>query len=259
VHRGRVGRWLRDLIDTQVTLKCATRIVAVSSDGFRRLSQRTDRAKLRLIHNGIEVPKPPRLSTHDLETERSKQVHVGMVGHLLPYKGWSDFLSVAARVSRAGYNAVWHIIGEGPERGRLEQLSESMGLRDRVCFHGLVHNVHAVLEDLDLFLFTSHREGLSVAVLEAMAHALPVVATDVGGIREQVLEDRNGHVLPVGDIEGLSDRCAELISQPARRHMMGAAGRALLEARFTEASMLESYVALYREVSESHAPRRRAT
>ena len=102
---------------------------------------------------------------------------------------------------------------------------------------------------MDLFLFTSRREGLSVAVLEALASGLPIVATDVGAIREQVEDGRNGYVVAVGDCEAMAGKCAELIRTPSLRASMGHSSRTIVEHHFSEQRMLRQYVDCYRAVA----------
>ncbi len=238
-------------IDKLITMRRAACIVAVSEAGLRHLTEVTgaSRARVRLIRNGADLSRY-RVRAHGSSQggANEKPVVLGMIGHLLPYKGWDDFLRVIARLKGAGLNLRGEIVGEGVERPRLEALARELGLQDSVAFLGYRSDIADVLQRFDMFLFTSHREGLSMAAIEAMASGLPIVATDVGGIREQVVEGRNGYVLPTGDIEGLAARAAALIRDPAGRAAMGAAARDLALDRFDEHRMLDEYVRCYRDV-----------
>jgi glycosyltransferase involved in cell wall biosynthesis len=174
-------------------------------------------------------------------------INIGMVGHLRDYKGWGDFLAVAQVLTRdGGARLRFHIVGEGPERDVLRTTVQALGLSDVVVFHGLQQNIWPILDQLDLFLFTSLREGLSVAVIEAMSANLPIVASDVGGIADQVLEGENGYILPVADIDGFAAACRKLIGSAQKRREFGQRSYALYRDRFSQSRMLNEYVDVYR-------------
>lgn len=234
------------VVDRRLTLPNAAALVAVSRNGFDRLQERAPANKVRLIFNGVGSFPAERLTGR---LERQSGPHqVGMVGHLLPYKGWLDFLAVAAQVMASGVDVQWHVVGEGPDRGMLEARAAKLGLADRVIFHGLLKDVSAVLFELDLFLFTSHREGLSVAVLEAMSAGLPIVATDVAGIRDQVIDGENGYIAPVQDIEALTGHVIAILRDAEQRRRLGSVSRYRAERLFSQQAMLDGYVSLYRDV-----------
>lgn len=248
-HVDRSPRALRmfDLVDRRVTLAGAAAVVAVSRNGYERLQSRTNADKVWLIFNGVRAFPDERFVTRP--ESAVGPLHVGMVGHLLSYKGWPDFLAVAASVSAAGLDVHWHVVGEGLDRAMLEARAAELGLADRVIFHGLLQDVSPVLFKLDLFLFTSHREGLSVAVLEAMSAGLPVVATQVAGIRDQVIDGENGYVLPVRDIKGLAGHVLTILRDAELRLTLGRASRSRAERLFSQRAMLDGYVALYQKTA----------
>ncbi|QDX27463.1 glycosyltransferase family 4 protein [Sphingomonas suaedae] len=246
VNRSRLARAIHGTVDRHFTLRLADGVVAVSKDGFDRLAPVVGRQRLHLVHNGV---KPFAGSAGGALPGPVARHHVGMIGHLLDYKGWDDFLRVAKVLSDDGHDVAWHIVGEGPERASLEAMARDFGIADRVLFHGLLHDVTPVLAALDLFLFTSHREGLSVAVLEAMSAGLPLVATDVGGIADQVIEGENGFIVPDGDVAAAAARVCMLVTDDALRERMGAASRQRMEAHFSEQAMLSNYTALYRQLA----------
>jgi len=175
-----------------------------------------------------------------------------MIGHLRPYKGWADFLRVAQRICATGLNVRWHVVGEGPERSRLDAMARELGIADRVVMHGLLKDVSFLLQELDVFLFTSYREGLSVAVLEAMSAGLPIVATDVGGIKDQVTVGFNGFISPVGNVDELFEKCRFLVLRPDERLRMGRNSRKRVEETFTEDAMKAGYVEIYRSLVKRH-------
>lgn len=244
-NRAALNRRIFAAIDRRFTLTRADAVVAVSRDGHTRLKPDVPADRLHLIHNGTLSPvdgRAPLPRTDDT-------VHLGMIGHLRDYKGFDDFLNVARVLVAERPNLHFHIVGEGPERANLEHMRDDFGLSEYVTFHGLLQDVAPVLQRLDIFLFTSWREGLSVAILEAMSASLPIVATDIGGIADQIDEGLNGHIVPAHDIQGLATQCGRLIDDADMRTAMGGASRRLFEERFAQSSMLSNYVALYRRVA----------
>ncbi len=252
VNRSKLARTIRGAVDRHFTLRLASGVVAVSQDGFDRLTPTVGRDRLHLVHNGV---KPFVSSTGALVPGSAARHNVGMIGHLLDYKGWDDFLRVAKSLTDEGHDVAWHVVGEGPERTPLEEMARDLGIADRVVFHGLLHDVTAVLGALDLFLFTSHREGLSVAVLEAMSAGLPIVATDVGGIADQVIHGENGFIVQDGDVAAAATRVRMLITDDALRERLGAASRQRMERQFSEQAMLLNYAELYRQLTRRRSPR----
>jgi glycosyltransferase involved in cell wall biosynthesis len=124
-----------------------------------------------------------------------------------------------------------------------------MGLQEIVTFAGHLYDVEAALGCMDLFLSMSKREGLSVAVIEAMACGLPCVITNVGGAREQVEDERNGWVVQVGAIEQAVMRSEEILLDPCKREKMGQKSRQICEGRFEIETMVRQYQKIYREIS----------
>ncbi|MEM9414381.1 MAG: glycosyltransferase [Planctomycetota bacterium] len=136
-------------------------------------------------------------------------------------------------------------LGDGPLRGELEALSEQLGIAEAVRFVGRVPDVRALLPGADVAMLSSLSEGLSVSLLEAMAASLPVVATDVGGNPELVVEGETGLLAPRGDAEALAMHLTALLSDPPRRQTLGSAGRARLLQHFTAEQMHTAYAQHY--------------
>lgn len=239
-----------DWLDSRITLKAAARLVAVSQHGYeyigRKLRGHEDR--LRLIHNGVSLNRF-RLKSHSAYSGLPDQppVTIGMVAQLIVSKGWWDFLSVVELLKREGLNIQALVVGEGEERPNLERWVRDHELTDCVRFLGYQADVAPLYQVMDMLLFTTHQEGLSVAVIEALASGLPIVATDVGGIRDQVTDGTNGHVARCRDVQQMTSLCRSLVTDPALRDRMGSASRAVAERKFNEDRMLTEYAACYRE------------
>jgi L-malate glycosyltransferase len=249
-------RRLYSLIGRATVLRLARRIIAVSGAGYQHLRHYcgAEERRLQLIYNGIDPSRFPVRQHNDNRGEpRSPPVVIGMVAQLLPSKGWPDFIEVIGRLRRQGLNVLGLIVGEGELREALEADVARRGLQRHMEFSGFCDDVASLYQRMNLFLFTTHREGLSVAVIETLASGLPIVATEVGGIREQVEEGRNGYVVQVGDLNAMVHQCTKLIRDPALRAAMGRVSREIAEGRFRERRMLEQYVNCYREVAAEGA------
>jgi len=168
-----------------------------------------------------------------------------MTAQLTHVKGWSEYLRVVDKLSRAHPSLRALVIGDGPLRGALESEVSRMGLAGRVRFTGHLFNVERALACLDVYISMSRREGLSVAVIEALGSGLPCVITEIGGARDLVIDDRNGFVVPVGDVEAATARVRCLLGQRGARMEMGKASRRLCAERFDARKMVKSYQEIY--------------
>ena len=133
--------------------------------------------------------------------------------------------------------------GEGPERERLEQLAEGSG----VTLLGVRRDVLELIRAADAVCLPSEAEALPMSILEAMALERPVVATDVGGTAEQVVDGETGHLVPAGDADALRRALLALAADPARARELGAAGRRRQRERFSGEAMVDGYMRAFEE------------
>jgi glycosyltransferase involved in cell wall biosynthesis len=152
---------------------------------------------------------------------------VGTVAKLSPVKGHQHFIAAAAEIAKARPDVVFLIVGDGIRKKELEDMATELGIADRVTFAGVRDDVPSLLELMDVFVLGSLSEGSPNAVLEAMAAGLPVVATDVGGLPEMVIDGESGILVPPGDSDALAEAIGELLDDPSRAETMGRAGLAL--------------------------------
>lgn len=171
---------------------------------------------------------------------------VGTVGRLNPVKDQRTLLQAFARMHTAARDTALVLVGDGALRAALEAEAAALGIADTVRFLGDRGDVRQLLQGFDLFALSSLSEGYSMALLEACASGLPIVATDVGGNREIVVDGGNGLLVPAARPEALADALAALLRDPARAAAMGRAGRdwALREASID--TMAARYDSLYR-------------
>ncbi len=234
------ARNLRGRLLTRWAARRADAIVAVSRDAAERAVSREGfpAPRVQLIYNGIDAEAiAPR--------QGAWQRRLVVAARLEPVKRLDVLLHALAALRRNDRDLTLTIVGDGSERVGLERLSAELGLGAAVRFTGWREDVGAELRAADCFVLPSRSEGLSMTVLEAMATALPVVATRVGGNPEVIAEGVTGLLVPHSDPGALATAIATVIDDPARAAAMGAAGRERVLARFSLRGMADSYHRLY--------------
>jgi glycosyltransferase involved in cell wall biosynthesis len=175
-------------------------------------------------------------------------VVVGAVGRLNAEKDYPNFFDAARILLAYRADLYFTIAGKGPQEERLRDLVSSMGLSDRVRFLGHFHDVRQVYEMLDVYVLSSTREGLPNTVLEAMALEVPIVATDVDGVREAVSHDREALVVPPRDPQRLADGIQTLLAAPELGRRLSSAAREKVEREFSFASRMRRVEEIYRSL-----------
>ena len=182
---------------------------------------------------------------------------VGIVARLVPIKAHEVFLAAAARIAQRVPACRFVVVGDGERRAELEALAARSGLGERVHFLGWRADLARIHADLDVMLLTSRNEGSPVALIEAMASGLPVVATSVGGVPDLVGEGVHGHLAAMDDAAALADATIALLADPAQRRALGVAGRTRVLARHGAARLVDDVDRVYREeLAARTAPRR---
>jgi glycosyltransferase involved in cell wall biosynthesis len=225
--------------------------VAVPSHTLRKLaieSWRLNPAKVHLIPNGVDAAALAGQATQSFGLRRHAGERLfGTLAGLRPEKNLGRLLRIAALLPGA---IPWRlvIVGEGSERARLEALARELGLVERVVFTGYVDRPGSVLGELDVYVLTSDTEQMPIAVLEAMAVGLPVLATDVGDLRLMLPLACRGACLLARDQEGaFAARLADLLGAPDERRRLGALNREKT-AEFSLEAMVGRYERLLRDL-----------
>lgn len=170
---------------------------------------------------------------------------VAIVARLVPIKNHDVFLRAAALVSEQLPNARFLIVGDGPERARLEALAEQMGLREQILFLGFRDDLPRIYADCDATALSSNNEGMPVALIESLAAATPAVATDVGETRAVISDGKSGFVVPPSDPGALAGALLELLGSRERAREMGLAGRSHVYPRFSIERLASDLAGLY--------------
>lgn len=241
-----------------LALKLASAVVANADDVRRCLEDEGMRPdKIHVIYNGIDTKRvdPP------LGFDRARALEalglpaspryrfVTVVANLrLPVKDIPTFIRAACRVALAVPDAAFVVAGEGELRPQLEALARELNLERRMFFVGRCDRIAELLAVSSVGVLSSRAEGFSNAILEYMAARLPVVATDVGGAREAIVEGVTGHLVNAGDDAMLAQRLQWLLGDPYRAKLMGAHGRRIALERFSAEAHLANVHTLYAEL-----------
>lgn len=226
----------------------AERIVFVSDlqrQFFRQLGvhPRTDE----VIHNGIDLDRfsAPAVATearqlrHDLGFTDTDLV-IGMCAVFREEKRQIDLLEALRRLRDKQLPAKVLLVGDGVMRPQIEARRDALNLQDTVVMCGFQQDVRPFVAACDIMALTSHAETFPIATLEYMALGKPLVASDVGGLREQIRDGHNGLLYTAGDIDGLVMRLESLFSAPARQ-ALGISARQEVESRFSIQTMIKSF------------------
>lgn len=245
----RLNEWL----DKRALARC-DRVIGVSekqSERCRESGVAVDR--LVTIPNGCAIGAEPRrddvLRSELLARFPTRpQTLVIAAGRLSPEKGFDVLIDAADQLKRSGDSCGVLIFGEGPRRADLEHRIRSRGVGDRVVLGGFREDLDRLLSQADLFVLSSHTEGLPVALLEAMGAGVAVVATAVGGVPEVVTDREHGLLAPPGDSASLAAAIEQLLTQPDQRQRLAAAGRERVVREFTHTKQAARYAAVFDDV-----------
>ena len=202
-----------------------------------------------VIHNGMPV-----LSKQEGVADPSIQpAKLIMIARFDEPKDHDTLLLALSRLKSHDWKL--DLVGEGPMKKRAQDLARELGLEERVRFLGALTEVTNVLSQAQLFLLITRWEGFPRSILEAMRARLPVVASDVGGVSEAVIDRQSGRLVRRQDVAGLTRILAELIENPSLRRQFGEHGKGLFDQKFTFEKMFQQTFRLYEEVLAEPAKR----
>lgn len=202
---------------------------------------KVDVKKIRVLVNGVDTvkfsPKAKRFG--------SKKVRLVTTGRIIETKG-IDVLLKALTLILKNYNVMLTVVGDGPDRARLEGIARDLKISDKVIFTGKVmpDEMPKYLDDADIFVFPSYKETTPNSLLEAMSAGLPCVVCDIDGVREVVGDDCAIKV-PAGDVSSFAKAMVKLIAEPKMRETIAANARKRIEEAYSWESAIGNYVELY--------------
>jgi glycosyltransferase involved in cell wall biosynthesis len=244
-----VGAPARKLLDRRLIAPLVDAFVAVSHEDARRMAEieKIPPSLIEVVPNGIPEPVAP--SGHDVRAELGIDADTPLIGSicvLRPQKAVQTFLEAVAILRRTvPVRAL--VVGDGPERGRLEQLAAELGIGDATTFTGRRDDVPDVLAALDVVVSSSVFEGSPLALIEAMAAGKAIVATRVGGVPDLIEDGRHGRLVEPGDPARLAAAIEPLLADPGLRRELGERAARRQRAEFT----LEATIVRLQELYET--------
>ncbi|MBF0495734.1 MAG: glycosyltransferase family 4 protein [Deltaproteobacteria bacterium] len=235
----RLGRVMASHLVRRVSMFIAT--TPAMAEAFIAAGVAAD--QVTLIPNGVVTQ-----GTSELEPASTPHPDpvIGFVGSLYPSKNLPLLVEALAKLKKDGMNFELLLVGGGPERARLLKLAKNLELADRLKITGYVQDVENFLSRMDIFVLPSPAEGLSNALLEAMASGLACVAMDIPANQAVLENGRNGLLVPLAaGASGLARELARLLESPDLRHRLGRQARETIRSRFSMDSVAQRYVQLY--------------
>jgi glycosyltransferase involved in cell wall biosynthesis len=233
------------------------KIITVSSSLKKELVENfriAPEKKFSVVELGFELNELLRLPARGV----SDCINIGIVGRLVPVKNHRMLLRVAKKIEQGQRQSgkreiapVWYIvIGDGELREELENYAKELEVADIVEFKGWIKDLRKIYEDLDIVVLTSLNEGTPVSVIEAMAAARPVVATEVGGVKDVVQDQKNGYLARPSNESDFTEKLLDLIKDSVKSRRFGGYGRGSVRDRFSKERLLDDIDRLYNELLE---------
>lgn len=228
--------------------------IAVSRDisDLRVRTEHTPASKIRVVFNAVD---PTRFEI-DRAARDSKRSELGLgdffvigtIGRLIEAKSYDLLLEVAHEVCRKMPDARFVVVGDGPLAGDLERIRESLDLVEKVRFLGKRGDIPEILASFDVYIVTSRREGLPVALIEAMMAAKPIISTDVGGIPDTLSHGESGILVEAGSRDALVREVVSLAGDADRMRDLGAKARKSAIERYAPVKVLGELEEIYTEM-----------
>jgi glycosyltransferase involved in cell wall biosynthesis len=203
---------------------------------------------IRVIHDGILPLSIPTINESDLKEKFDlppDRPIIGIFGNLIKLKQHRVFLEVAAKLLEKQSNLIFIIVGDGPERSNIEKFAVKLGIIDQIYLLGYQEDTLPLYRMCDLVLLTSQQEGIPNTIMEAMMMEKPVIAFDVGGISELIVNEKNGILIPPNDIYVMTQKAIQLIEDKRRMDEMGKIAREHILSNYSFQNMvieIENYL-----------------
>lgn len=242
----RIDKWLHRRMD---------HIVSVSQGQADKIIQSgTPKERVTVIHNAIRTerfglaPNPKYLETLRSYFNTAPRFLLGAAGRFSPEKGYDVLLEAMSELVKTGISAGLVLFGEGSQEENLRQQIETLGLSEQVALPGFTSELDRFMPFFDVFVQSSHSEGLPNVLLEAMATHTAVVATDVGGTRELVLDAQCGLLVPAAAAKPLAEAIRRMLEDEPLRKTFEHNARKRVEEHFHFESQAQSYIELLKNV-----------
>ena len=250
----RFGLSIRRRCKTAAAVIAPSRAVA---DELREAGYPTD--KLHLIPNGVALPADPSADSQQLARQALAEANHDLVatpeesvvvytGRLDRNKGLHDLINAWPEVTKRSPRCHLWLVGEGPDRDKLFQQIKDLDLQGQVILPGAFDDVEEVLRAANLFILPSYFEGLSISLMEAMAHQVPVIASDIAGNNDLIQSGTNGELVPPGDVAALSQAIQEALANPEQLKRRATAAHQTIQNNYSLSSMVDAHLKLFEQL-----------
>ena len=196
------------------------------------------------IHNGTEIPES------NIMKNNGNNYVVGSAGRFFPIKDYPLMVEIAREVLQETGNVRFKLAGDGPEKERIISLIRRYGIEESFSLTGFIDNMAPFYDGLNLYINTSIHEGLPMSILEAMAHGLPVIAPNTGGIKEIIQNGIEGYLIDGRNPKMFAEKCIQLCEDNILNQKMGNASREKVINEYSLDKMAQNYYNLYSNVLE---------
>lgn len=230
-----------------------SRIIAVSEDIKKRLCvyEGLRYKSIDIIYNGALINSSCNISKSSIRQNfgfTDNDFIVGSVGRLDPIKNIPLLIGALYKIAQQKLPVYGLLIGDGPEFNYISAMINDLGLKDKIIMTGFREDAQNLLRALDLFVLPSFSEGISLALLEAIMAGIPVVATDVGGNPEVIINNYTGWVIPSNSTDTLVTAIIEAINNPYKLHMFSTSAYNIVQNKFNFSTMLDKYRIVYSKI-----------
>jgi len=250
----------RILLKTAFSMTSSTTAVAEAAANLLTQLIGIPTNRVKVIPNAVDTdffsPCPSNEQKNSLRISLNLPIQgllIGCVAALRPVKNHDGLLKAFAKAMSeksdlSSKDVYLVLVGEGLLESKLKRLSHALGIEGQVIFLGRRNDIHKVLQAFDVFVLNSKTEGMSYAIIEAMAAGLPIIATDVGANSELITYDTEGYPFPQGDTEALVNYISQMANDRSRLIEMGKNARKKIIKSYSLKKMIFSYKTLYEEV-----------
>ena len=235
----------------RIALRFFDRVMPVSDHiGNALAASGIDPAKTTRMHNAIPADTKAKEGPVNITRSRREKgdIIIGIIGRLSPEKDVPSFLKAAGLVAEKFNQASFLVVGEGPERERLQRMARELGLDGKVRFTGFVEDMGSIYSSIDLLVISSLTEGIPLVVLEAMHQGIPVVSTRVGGIPEVIENGVDGILVEPGDSHALSRAIESLVLDDNKYVEISRNGRDRIARSFNRSVWVKEMETIYKNV-----------
>jgi glycosyltransferase involved in cell wall biosynthesis len=220
--------------------------IITASNAIRdiHITDGVDKKKVITVYNGVDLVRFSNVNKMKVRKELdigNDEIILGMIANLSPVKNHRDVILCIKKFHDNNINLHLVLAGDGPLRDDLQSFTEELGLNRYIHFLGRRKDIPDILSGIDIFVLASKTEGLSNALLEAMAANKPVVATNVGGNPEVVINQETGYLIPSNNPDALYDAIHKLVISESKCKKFGETGHGRVSEIFSVESMIEKY------------------